>query len=133
VLETVVAICFALIVAWLALVLFLIAARRSSPGLREILRLLPDTIRLLHGLATDATVPQGARIRLWLLFAYLAFPIDLVPDFIPVLGYADDAIIAAAVLRWVARTTGVSALRRNWPGSDAGFESLVNAAGLGGR
>lgn len=131
--ETVVAIDVAPIIGWLALVVFLVAARRSSPGVREILRLLPDTIRLLHGLATDATLPRAARIRLWLLFAYLAFPIDVIPDFIPVMGYADDAIIAAAALRSLARTKGVPALRRNWPGTDAGFESLLNAAGLGVR
>jgi uncharacterized membrane protein YkvA (DUF1232 family) len=130
-LQTLFAIGLSLIIAWLALLVFLVAARRSSHRLGEILRLLPDTIRLLHGLATDSKVPRQARIRLWLLFAYLAFPIDLIPDFIPVLGYADDAIIAAAVLRSVARTAGVPALRRNWPGTDAGFESLLNAAGLG--
>jgi hypothetical protein len=50
-------------------------------------RLLPDTIRLLQSIARDRTLEKSIRVRLWLLFAYMAFPIDLVPDFIPVLGY----------------------------------------------
>ena len=65
-----------------------------------------------------------------LLLAYLAFPFDLVPDFIPVLGYADDAIIVAAVLRWVVRQAGVEAIRRQWPGTHDGFAVLCRIAGL---
>jgi uncharacterized membrane protein YkvA (DUF1232 family) len=58
-------------------------------------RLLPDTLRLLKNLAVSPGVPRGARVRLWVLFAYLALPFDLIPDLIPFLGYADDAIIAS--------------------------------------
>ena len=57
-------------------------------------------------LARDPRVPRAARVRLWLLLAYLALPFDLVPDFIPVLGYADDAILVSWVLRSVIRATG---------------------------
>ena len=64
-------------------------------------------LRLLPRLAADRSLPRGVRVRLALLLAYLASPIDLVPDFIPVIGYADDAIIVAAVLRSVARQAGV--------------------------
>lgn len=128
--ETLVAVGLALLVAWVGLVTYLILVRRSSLGLTEILRLLPDTIRLLHRLATDPALPRGVKLRLWLLFAYLASPIDLIPDFIPVLGYADDALIVAAVLRAVVRSAGISAVRRNWPGSDDGFRTLLRAAGL---
>jgi uncharacterized membrane protein YkvA (DUF1232 family) len=56
-----------------------------------------------------------------------------VPDFIPVLGYADDAIIVAAVLRWVVRQAGVQALRRQWPGTDDGFAVLCRITGLAPR
>jgi uncharacterized membrane protein YkvA (DUF1232 family) len=79
------------------------------------MRILPDTIRLLRRLATDRSIGVGVRVRLWLLFVYLAVPIDLIPDFVPVLGYADDAIIVAAVLRSVVRRAGPDAIRRNWP------------------
>ena len=65
------------------------------PGglLREALRILPDALRLIRRLAADNTLPGGVRVRLALLLAYLAIPFDVIPDFIPVLGYADDAII----------------------------------------
>jgi uncharacterized membrane protein YkvA (DUF1232 family) len=72
------------------------------------------------------------RLRLWLLFAYLAIPLDIVPDFIPVIGYPDDAIIVAATLRSVVRRAGADAVRRHWPGSEAGLAVLWRAAGLPG-
>jgi hypothetical protein len=72
------------------------------------------------------------RGRLWLLFAYLALPFDLIPDFIPVIGYADDAIIVAAVLRSVVRRAGPDAVRRHWPGTPDGLAALWRAARLPG-
>ncbi|WP_230425535.1 YkvA family protein [Streptomyces radicis] len=70
------------------------------------------------------------RVRLWLLLAYLAMPIDLVPDFIPVLGQADDAIVAALVLRSVVRAAGEEALERHWPGTADGLAVVRRLAGL---
>jgi uncharacterized membrane protein YkvA (DUF1232 family) len=89
-----------LLLAWAALIAVLVIARPRGALLREALRLLPDLLRLLPRLAADQSLPRRVRAGLALLLAYLAFPFDLVPDFIPVLGYADDAIIVAAVLRW---------------------------------
>jgi hypothetical protein len=82
----------ALLLAWLALVLALLVARPRGSLMREALRVLPDVLRLLRRLAADKTLPPGVRIRLALLLAYLAIPIDVIPDFIPVLGYADDGV-----------------------------------------
>jgi len=81
----------------------LIVVRPRGGLLREALRLLPDVLRLIRRLVADKTLPRGIRIRLALLLAYLAIPVDLIPDFVPVLGYADDAIIVTAVLRSVVR------------------------------
>lgn len=128
--RTLVGLGVALLVAWGVLVLFLVLARPKGSLLKEVLRLLPDTLRLLRRLAVDPDVPRAARVRLWLLFAYLAMPIDLIPDFIPVIGYADDAIIACLVLRSVVRRAGLDALKRNWPGSDQGLAALRAATGL---
>jgi uncharacterized membrane protein YkvA (DUF1232 family) len=121
-----------LLLAWAVLVLCLILAKPKGPILQEALRLLPDTLRLLRRLATDRSLPSGVRIRLWLLFAYLAIPIDLIPDFIPVIGYADDAIITCLVLRSVVRRAGAEALERHWPGTDDGLAALWRVAGLPG-
>ncbi|MEZ7125254.1 YkvA family protein [Nonomuraea sp. AD125B] len=120
----------ALLVAWVALIGVLAVVRPRGGLLREALRLLPDVLRLVRRLAADPELPRGVRVRLALLLAYLAFPIDLVPDFIPVLGYADDAVIVIAVLRSVVRRAGVQAVRRHWPGSDDGFAALARLTGL---
>lgn len=98
--------------------------------LTEAIRLLPDLLRLLRRLASDRTLPRGVRVRLGLLIAYLAMPFDLIPDFIPVIGYADDAIIVTLVLRSVVRRAGIDAVRRHWPGTDDGFAALCRLIGL---
>ncbi|WP_214105439.1 YkvA family protein [Acrocarpospora catenulata] len=120
-----------LLITWLALIGALAILRPRGGLLREALRLLPDVLRLVRRLAADPALPRGVRVRLALLLAYLAFPIDLVPDFIPILGYADDAIIVTAVLRSVVRRAGLAAVRRNWPGTDDGFAALATLTGLG--
>jgi uncharacterized membrane protein YkvA (DUF1232 family) len=119
-----------LAVTWLALVIALLIARPRGDLLKEAVRLLPDTLRLLKDLAFDKTLPRGVRVRLWLLFAYLAVPFDPIPDFIPVLGYADDAILVALVLRSVVRRAGPDALRRHWRGTPDGLDALARIAGL---
>jgi uncharacterized membrane protein YkvA (DUF1232 family) len=94
----------------------LIAARPKGARLTDAVRLLPDVVGLLRRLAADRTLPRGVRVRLWLLLGYLAVPIDLVPDFVPVLGYADDAIVVALVLRSLLRSGGEDLLTEHWPG-----------------
>jgi uncharacterized membrane protein YkvA (DUF1232 family) len=123
----------AIAVSWLALLVALLMVRPRGPALKEALRLLPDVLRLLRRLASDPTLLPGVRVRLWLLLAYLALPIDLVPDFIPVLGYADDAIIVTWVLRSVVRRAGLQALQRQWPGSPDGLAAVVRLCGLTGQ
>jgi uncharacterized membrane protein YkvA (DUF1232 family) len=108
----------------------LLLARPNGNLLGEALRLLPDVVRLLQRMARDATVPRAARVRLWLLLGYLALPIDLVPDFVPVLGYADDAIVVALVLRSAARRAGAPLIRHHWPGTDDGLAALARLTGL---
>jgi uncharacterized membrane protein YkvA (DUF1232 family) len=102
----------------------------GSAGMRDALRLLPDLLRLVKRLAADPALPTGVRVRLGLLLLYLACPIDLIPDFIPVIGYADDAVIVALVLRSVVRRAGPDALDQHWPGSAAGLQLVHRLAGI---
>ncbi len=122
----------ALALGWLLLIAYLLVRRPIEGAARAALRVLPDTIRLLRRIAADRTLPRGVRVRLWLLLAYLAFPVDLVPDFLPVIGYADDVVIAGAAIRSVVRRAGPDAVRRHWPGTDAGLLALWRVAGLPG-
>jgi uncharacterized membrane protein YkvA (DUF1232 family) len=126
----VVSIAVGLTVAYFVLLGALLMARPKGHLLGEALRLLPDLLRLLRRLALDRSVPRAARVRLWLLLAYLATPIDLVPDFVPVLGYADDAIVVGFVLRSVVRRAGGPVVRRHWPGTDEGLAALGRLTGL---
>ena len=105
----------ALVIAWIALVIALAVARPRGGLLQEAMRILPDTLRLIRRLAADRTLPPGVRIRLGLLLVYLAIPVDLIPDFIPVLGYADDAVIVTVVLRSVVRRAGLDAVPAHGP------------------
>jgi uncharacterized membrane protein YkvA (DUF1232 family) len=118
------------VLAWLAFVIALMILRPRGGLLREAVRVLPDVLRLVRRLAADTSLPRGVRIRLGLLLVYLAMPIDLVPDFIPVLGYADDAIIATAVLRSMVRRAGLGPVRAHWPGTEDGFTVLIRITGL---
>jgi uncharacterized membrane protein YkvA (DUF1232 family) len=113
-----------LVLFWLALVAILWFTKPDDVRVKELLRLLPDVLRLVGRLARDHSLPRGVRVRVWLLLGYLAMPIDLIPDFVPVIGYADDAVVVALVLRSVVRRAGVDALERHWPGTPAGLDAL---------
>ena len=123
-LDVLISVAAALLLSWLALIITLAVGRPRGGMLKESLRLLPDLLRLLKRLTTNRTLPTGVRVRVALLFIYLAIPIDLIPDFIPVLGYADDAIIVVLVLRSVCRRVSTEELRAAWPGTDDGFAAL---------
>jgi uncharacterized membrane protein YkvA (DUF1232 family) len=122
-----------LIGVYVILLLGLWAYARRHPetvGLKDALRLLPDLLRVLRRMAADRTVPTSVRIKLGLLLAYLLLPLDLVPDFLPVIGHADDVIIVAFVLRSALRSAGPEPLRRHWPGTPSGLAVIERLAGL---
>lgn len=129
VLETVLAI----LAAYAVLLVCLAVYARRHPDvipLRDALRLGPDILGLVRRLATDRSVPVRARVLLGLLAVYLVVPIDLVPDFLPVIGYADDVVVLAVVLRAAVRAAGSDALARHWQGSDAGLRAVRALAGV---
>jgi len=123
-LRTILVVAACLIVAWLAFVAFVFVIRPDGTSLGDATRLLPDTLRLVRRLAADGTIPRRTRWLVGLLFVYLASPVDLVPDFVPVIGYADDAIITAFALRHVIRKAGRDKLHEHWPGSPDGLATL---------
>lgn len=130
-LRLVVAIVIGLGVAWVALIAALAIARPDGATLRDAASVLPDTVRLVRRLAADDELPRSVRRTLWLLAGYLLLPFDLVPDFIPVLGWADDAIVVAIALRRVVRVAGAGAIERHWNGSPASLAIVRRLAGIG--
>jgi uncharacterized membrane protein YkvA (DUF1232 family) len=114
----------ALVVLWLLLVAAFFAARPKDANLNSALRLLPDTLRLVKRLATDRSIPFGVRLPVWVLLAYLVSPVDIVPDFVPVVGYADDLIITSLVLRHLVRRVDSDKLAEHWPGSTDGLDAV---------
>ncbi|MBA2418261.1 MAG: DUF1232 domain-containing protein [Nocardioidaceae bacterium] len=113
-----------LAVSWGLLVGGLWIAKPDKAGLRASLRLLPDVVRLLSRLARDRSLPLRVRAWLWVLLAYLASPIDVIPDFVPVLGYADDVVLVVIALRFVIRRAGRERVLRHWPGTPDGLAAL---------
>lgn len=133
--QTLLGVLVGVLLVYLILVVLLWRYARQHPNtvtLRDGVRLLPDLLRLIRRLAADRALPTGVRMRLFLLLVYLASPIDLIPDFLPVIGYADDAIIVAIVLRSVARRAGTDALDKHWPGSLEGLNVIKQLADLPG-
>jgi uncharacterized membrane protein YkvA (DUF1232 family) len=120
------------LVGYAGLVVTLIVAGRR-PSLRDVARFIPDCIVLVRRLLSDPRVPRRHKLLLGALVGYLAFPFDLVPDFIPVAGYLDDALFVALTLRAVLRATGGELLREHWPGPESSLALLPRfAGGVGG-
>jgi uncharacterized membrane protein YkvA (DUF1232 family) len=110
-----------LVAVWIALIVILWLIRPRDVRAAELARLVPDHLRLVRDLIADAGVPRGVRIALVALLLWLVNPIDLVPEFIPVLGPLDDVIVAVVILRYVRRRLGADELRRRWRGSETGW------------
>ena len=94
----------------------------------QLVRALPDLVRLMARLVGDPLLPRAAKIALAAAMVYLASPIDLIPDFIPLVGYLDDLLVAAllvdGILNWVDR----GLVLKYWPGSPDSLERLARAA-----
>jgi uncharacterized membrane protein YkvA (DUF1232 family) len=131
--EALVGLAVTVIVLWLAFLVTLVVVRPRGLNLREAKRLVPDTLRLLRALHGDTELPRSVRRWLTALAVYLAVPFDIIPDVIPVIGYADDVIIVAFVLRRVLRRAGPDVLEHHWTGSPAGLAALRRLAGLTDR
>lgn len=93
--------------------------------LREAARFGPDLLGLIRRLIANGGLSRRARMALGALALYLVLPIDVVPDVIPVVGWADDVVIVVLVLRAVVRRTGAELVRAHWPGSPGGLAVLL--------
>ena len=129
--EWLVGIFVALVAIWVALLVVFWLFRPKGISAREVLGLVPDVLRLLRDVVRDRSTPLDVRLILVGLVAWIVSPIDLIPEFIPVLGPIDDIVVAAVALRYVRRRLGAEALRARWRGSESGFELLLRVIGAG--
>jgi len=86
---------------------------------------VPDCAVLFKRLLKDPRVPRRAKVALALVIPYLASPIDLIPDFIPVLGQLDDALLVVVVFGYVARSAGREVIEELWPGTQRGLRVVL--------
>jgi uncharacterized membrane protein YkvA (DUF1232 family) len=121
-----------LVAIWIVVAVILVIVGRAVLA-RELALVLPNLIRLFAGLLRDGRVPLRAKIVLALATLWLASPIDLIPDFIPIAGQFDDAIVAALALRFILRTTDSAVVRQHWHGDPATLERLVRIVSWGKR
>jgi len=116
---------------YLALIAALLVAGRRMDA-HALVRFIPDCLVLLRRLIGDERVPRRRKLALLALVVYLSIPIDLVPDFIPVVGQLDDVIIAALALRYALRSGGPDLLTQHWPGPDRSLRAVIRLAYGGG-
>ena len=121
-----------LLVVWALLILLLWLFRPRDVRLRDLVRVVPDVLRLVRGLLADRSVPFGVRAALVVLLAWLISPIDLIPEFIPVIGPVDDVVVTVLVLRYVRRRLGDAELQRRWSGTSEGYVLLTGILGRAG-
>jgi len=118
-----------LVLIWVALLLLFWALRPRGVPAGELVRLVPDILRLLRAIIGDRMAPLDVRVVLVGLLIWMISPIDLIPEFIPVLGPLDDVVVAVVSMRYVRRRLGTDALRGRWVGSDDGFALLTRVIG----
>ena len=129
--EVIFAIAVGLIALWAILLVMFWALRPRNVAVRELLGLIPDVLRLLRSTIGDRSAPIDARLVLVGLLAWILSPIDLIPEFIPVLGPLDDVVVAVVAMRYVRRRVGIDELRRRWTGTEDGFALLTVVIGGG--
>jgi uncharacterized membrane protein YkvA (DUF1232 family) len=112
------------------LVLFLAGRRFAAATLAT---LIPNLVSLFHGLLGDPRVPLGSKVLLWLGVVWIASPIDLLPEFLPVVGPLDDAVVAALVLRHLVRAAGEEVVHDHWRGDPRTLDRILRVTSVGPR
>jgi len=121
----------ALVLTWAALIVVFWIFRPRGVSLGELLRVVPDIVRLLRAIITDRSAPLDVRIALVGLLIWIVSPIDLIPEFLPGIGPLDDVVVAVVAMRYTRRRLGIEDLRARWAGSPDGFAILARVIGPG--
>ena len=112
-----------LVLSWAVLVLL---ARRLPPGLlRDLAAFLPDCVTTARRLRRDPSVPRRAKVAVGIAALWVLSPIDLIPEFLPVIGPLDDVVVVALALRYAARSVPRETLLAAWPGNPGLLERML--------
>ena len=115
-----------LLASWAVLILL---AARFPPGLmKELARFLPACVTMIRRLRNDPRVPRSAKVAVLLALVWVISPIDLIPEFLPVIGPLDDVVVVALALRYAARQVPRAVLLEAWPGDPRLLERLLGGA-----
>jgi uncharacterized membrane protein YkvA (DUF1232 family) len=117
------------VAVWLVTVGALILAGRRVEA-KQLARLLPDLASLLRGLLRDPRVPRGSKVLVGFAIVWVISPIDLLPEFLPVIGPLDDVIVVALVLRHLVKRAGPEVVREHWRSDPAMLEHALHALRL---
>jgi uncharacterized membrane protein YkvA (DUF1232 family) len=127
--DLLIAIVLGLLATWVVALGLLWLLRPRGTGAGDVVRVVPDVLRLARVLIADPVVPLDVRLALVALAGWIVSPIDLVPEFLPVIGPLDDVVVAILVLRYVRRRVGAAEVRRRWPGTPAGWAMVARVIG----
>ena len=114
---------------WLVMLALLWVLRPKGLAVRDLLGLVPEVVRLVRSVISDRSAPLDVRLVLVGALAWMLSPVDLIPEFIPVLGPLDDVVVAVVARRYVRRRLGVADLSKRWSGSAEGFALLIRVVG----
>ena len=115
-----------LVASWALLVI--LAARLPEGSMKELARFLPDCVVAVRRLRNDPRVPRSAKVAVILAGLWVVSPIDLIPEFLPVIGPLDDVVVVALAFRYAARRVPRAVMLEAWPGKASVIERV-----LGGR
>jgi len=115
-----------LLASWALLVV--LAARLPEGSLKELARFLPDCVTTVRRLRADPRIPRRAKVVIALAGLWVISPIDLIPEFLPVIGPLDDVVVVALAFRYAARRVPPAVLFEAWPGQRSVLERLLGAA-----
>jgi uncharacterized membrane protein YkvA (DUF1232 family) len=114
------------VASWLLLI---VLARRLPPGVaKDLAGFLPDCVTAMRVLRRDPRVPRRARVAVVIAMLWVLSPIDLIPEFLPVIGPLDDIIAVAVLLRYAGRSVPRQVLLDAWPGDPYLMERLLGPA-----
>ena len=119
-----IAIVVGLLATWILIILLLYLLRPRGVPARELIKVIPDVLRLLRDLIGDKTTPSSVKLVIGSLIVWIVSPIDIIPEFLPVIGPLDDVVVAVLALKFIRRRVGLEEMRRRWRGSPEGFDLL---------